>query len=591
MKKRSEIEEKYKWDLTKFCKNDEDFYQKLEKLSSRISEFKKYENKLIDEKILFECLEKETEFENQIGILNLYAFLRLSEDNDDKTANEMSQKAEYVVSNFEKTTSFINAEIAEFSDKKLKNLISDAKFCNYDRYFEAVLKNKPHILSKKEELLLSKIYACNGNCENVFEKFMYVDLKLDDVLDGKGKKHKLNNFNYSLYLQSKDRVLRKNASKEYGEKLSKVKNTVGENYINSVKEDCVFAKIRNFDGALSRALFEEEVDKEIYYCLIKKVRDNVDILKKYLDVKSKKLGLKKLAGYDLHVSCVNKPKSKFTFEEAIDIIKKATAVLGEQYTNLIDRAVKERWIDVYANENKYDGAFSDSIYGATPVVLTNFVGDYESVYTIAHELGHAIHSYFSDENQPIQKSQYTIFVAEVASTTNEMLLNHYFINNSKTDKEKAFFVEHFLKDVYAAIFMQTLFAEFEEFSHSEYEKEKPLTMVKLCDKYSELYKFYYGNKVENTSKMRNGWISIPHFYSSFYVYKYATGLICAINISNHLLEDNSFAKQYIKFLSSGCSKDPISLLKIAGCDLTKEKTFDDSFAVCRDYIKKWEKLI
>ncbi len=591
MKKRSEIEEKYKWDLTKFCKNDEDFYQKLEKLSSRISEFKKYENKLSDEKILFECLEKETEFEKELSFVVFYASRKLSEDNSSRKANEMNEKVSFVLTNYSNVTTFVGVEISKFSNQKLKNLISDAKFCNYKRYFEGVLRSKKHTLSKKEELLLSKVSECVGENSTVFDKLSDVDIKFDDIADSKGKKYEFNNSKYNLYAESSDRELRKNAFAEMNGRYGKYINTISANYISNVKEDCVFAKIRKFKSALSAAIFSEEASEKVYNLLIKKVRENIDIMYDYFEIKRKLLNLDKFAVYDNYAPVVSEIDLKFSYEEAIEIIKKAVSVLGKDYVNLIDRAKNERGIDVFPNENKDSGAYSSAVYGATPCVLTNFEGNLESVFTLAHELGHAMHSYFSNENQPIQTCDYVIFVAEVASTTNEMLLLRYFLNNAKNDKEKMYYFDHFLKQAKSTIFRQTMFAEFEEFAHNEYEKERPLSAELLCEKYKELNDFYFGPKVEQIPQMQYEWARIPHFYSSFYVYKYATGLICAINISNHLLEDNSFAKQYKKFLSSGCSKDPISLLKIAGCDLTKEKTFDDSFAVCRDYIKKWEKLI
>ncbi len=591
MKKRSEIDEKYKWDLTKFCKNDDDFYQRLEKLSSQIVDFKKYENKLSDEKILFECLENEMEYDKELGLVVSYVYRRLSEDNSDRKTNEMMEKASFLMSKLSNETTFIGVEVAKFSNQKLKNLIENKNFTNYKRYFESVLRSKKHTLSKREELLLSKVSECVGENSNVFDKFSDVDLKFNDIMDSNGKKHEFNQSKYNFYAESGDRELRKNAFREMNGSFGKYINTIAANYISNVKEDCVFAKIKKFKSALSAAIFSEEASEKVYNLLIKKVRENIDIMYDYFEIKRKMLKLDEFAVYDNYAPVVSELDFKFTYEEAIELIKKAVSVLGKDYVDLIDRAKNERWIDVFPNENKDSGAYSSAVYGATPCVLTNFEGNLESVFTLAHELGHAMHSYFSNKNQPIQTCDYVIFVAEVASTTNEMLLLRYLLNCAKNDKEKMYYYDHFLKQAKSTIFRQTMFAEFEEFAHAEYEKENPLSTDFLCEKYEELNNFYFGDKVKQIPEMKYEWARIPHFYSSFYVYKYATGLICAINISSHILNDNSFAEEYKKFLSSGCSQDPISLLKIAGCDLTKEKTFDDSFAVCRDYIKKWEKLI
>lgn len=588
MKKRSEIDDKYKWDLSKFCANDDDFYVRLKKVENNVGEFKKFEGKLSDDKILFECLEKQISLLKEFSLITLYAELKLCEDNADRKSNEMSERISFVISKYSVATSFIDVEISKFSVDKLKNLQKNPKFKNYKRFFENVLREKKHTLSKREELLLSKLSECFGGSSSNFNKFSDVDLTFDNIRDEKGNEHPLNDSNYLIYLESKDRTLRKNAFKELNGKYGKFINFLTSNYINNVKEDCVFAKIKKYKNALAASIYQEEASEEVYKLLIKKVRENLDLSYRYLELKRKMLKLDKLAVYDSLVPVVFEVHKKFTYDEAIELIKKAVSVLGEEYVKLIDRARAERWIDVYPNKNKDTGGFSTGTYGATPVVLMNFEGNLESVFTLAHELGHAMHTYLSNENQPFQTAEYVIFVAEVASNVNEMLLLNYLLNNAKTKNEKIYYYDHFLRQMRSAIFRQTMFAEFEEFAHEEYEKENPLSAELLCEKYKELNDLYYGKDVEQIDEIKYEWTRITHFYLSFYVYKYATGLICAIKISNQLLKDKSFAKNYLEFLSAGCSKDPISLLKIADCDLTKEETFDQAFDVCKDYIKKWE---
>ncbi|MBR1890743.1 MAG: oligoendopeptidase F [Clostridia bacterium] len=591
MKQRSEIDERYKWDLTKFCKNDEDFYARLEKVDKQIKNFKKYENKLGDEAVLFECLENETKLVKEFSLIAIYAGLRQCEDNADRKANEMNESLSYVSTRFQNETAFIDVEITKLPTDKIKSLQENKKFANYKRFFEGILREKKHILSKKEELLLSKIDECLGGESSTFDKFADVDLKFDDILDEKGKKHELNQSNYGVYFESNDRTLRKNVFKELNGKYGEFIHFVANNYINNVKGDCVFAKIRGYKSALAASIYCEEASEDVYNLLIKKVRENIGILYDYFEIKRQMLGLDKFAVYDNFAPVVSSLNKKFSYDEAIDIIKEAVSVLGEDYVNLIQRAKDERWIDVMPNKNKDSGAFSNGTFGATPVVLTNFEGNLESVFTLAHELGHAMHTYHSNKKQPIQTADYVIFVAEVASTVNEMLLLNYFLKRAKTKKEKIYFYDHFLKQAKSTIYRQTMFAEFEQFAHEEYEKEHPLSAHLLCEKYKQLNDFYFGKKVEQLPEMQYEWARIPHFYRSFYVYKYATGLISAIRISNKLLEEKNFAKKYIKFLSSGCSADPISLLKIADCDLTKEETFDESFAVCRDIVNKWKEIL
>ena len=588
MKERRDIEEKFKWNLSSYCKDENDFEKRLESLQGHVGDFAKYEGKLADDKALFECLEHETELEKELSLLAVYASLKVSEDNADRKANDMGEKVDRVITNFSTATAFIDVEVSKFSDEKLKKLQKTKKFANYKRYFESVLRQKKHTLSKKEELLMSQLGEFVGGFSSNFDKFADVDLQFDDIEDSKGKKHEFNQSNYSLYVESKDRTLRENAFKEMNGRYGKFINFLANNYISDVKEDCTFAKIRKYNSALSASIYNEEADEKVYNLLIKKVRENVGILQGYFEIKRRMLKLDKFAIYDTFAPVTKGLNKKYTYDEAIELIKQAVSVLGEDYVMLIDRAKNERWIDVYPNKNKSSGAFSTGAYGANPVVLTNFEGNLESVFTLAHELGHAMHTYFSEKNQPIQTSNYVIFVAEVASNVNEMLLLRLLMSRAKTKEERTFFYDHFLKQMRSSIFRQTMFAEFEEFAHAEYEKGHPLSPELLCDEYEKLNNFYHGKKVKQIPQMRFEWARIPHFFSSFYVYKYATGLICAIKISHDLVSDKNFAKKYLAFLSSGCSADPISLLKIADCDLTKEETFDSAFATCDEFVEKWE---
>lgn len=591
MNSRAEIEEKYKWDLSKFCKSDDDFYQRLEKLEKRIPEFAQYEGKLKNDELLFQCLEKDCEFGKEFSLIGIYAALKLCEDNANRKANEMNEKFSFVAVKLSNATAFIGVEVTKLPVAKLKELQKNEKFKNYKRYFEAVLKEKKHTLSKKEELLLTKMSECIGNESSTFDKFADVDLKFADVVDSNGKKYELNQSNYYVYFESADRVLRENTYKELNGRYGKYIHFLASNYINNVRTDCVEAKIRKYKSALSSAIETEEASEKVYSLLVKKVRDNLDVQHDYFEIKRKMLGLDQFAIYDNAAPVCSNLHKKYTYDEAIELIKQAVTPLGEKYVKLIDKAKNERWIDVYPNKNKDSGAFSNSTYGATPVVLTNFEGNLESVFTLAHELGHAMHSYLSSENQPYQTHSYVIFVAEVASTTNEMLLLRYLLGKAKTREEKIFYYDHFLRQAKSTIYRQTMFAEFEQFAHETYEKEIPLSSDLLCEEYRNLNEIYFGKNVELVVEIQYEWARIPHFYRSFYVYKYATGLICAIKISNALLRDKKYAQKYLTFLSSGCVKDPISLLKIADCDLTKQSTYDEAFAVCREFVNKWKEIL
>lgn len=592
MKNRAEIEEKFKWDITKFCKSDDDFYKRLKALSSKIKTIKNYEGKLSDDDILFECLEKCYALNKEFGFLTLYSELSKKVDNADTMANEMCDKLSILGTKYSTYSAYIDVELAGFSDEKLKNLQKDRRFKNYKRFFQAVRRSKKHILSKSEELLISKLGDFLGGYSDNFDKFADVDLDFGEIEDSKKNKHPFNQSNFTLYAESEDRTLRKNAYKRMNGKFGEFINFIANNYSSDVKEACAFAKIRNYKSALSREIYEEETSEKVYHLLIKKVRENVKILQDFYEIKRKALKLDRVAIYDTFAPISKMPKQKFTYEEAIELIKKALSVLGDDYVALIDKAVKERWIDVYPNLNKDSGAFSWGCYGATPVVLCNFEGNLSSVFTLAHELGHAMHSYLSNTHQPIQTAGYVIFVAEVASITNEMLLLDYLLKNAKTDEEKKYYYDYFLTEVRSTIFRQTMFSEFEEWSHASYEKGEALTRESLCKTYKNLNDFYHGKDVEQIDEMQYEWARIPHFYSHFYVYKYATGMISAINIARNILKKTDGAvEQYKKFLSSGSTASPITLLKRCGADLEKEETYDAVFAYCKDYVKNMEKLM
>ncbi len=592
MKKRSEIEEKYKWDITKFCKSDDDFYKRMKKLSSKMKEIKKFEGKLDDDDMLFECLEKSYAFEKEFGFLTLYSELSKRVDNADTKANVMCEKLTTLQTLYLTYSAYIEVEMASFSDEKLKALQKNKRFKNYSRLFNSIRRDKKHILSKKEELLISKLGNFLGGFTDNFDKFADVDLDFGEIEDKFKNKHPFNQSNFSVYAESDDRTLRKNAYKRMNGKFGEFINFISNNYASDVKEVCTFAKIRNYKSALVKKIYGEEASEKAYYMLLKKVRENIKILQDFYEIKRKALNLDRVAIYDTFAPISKMPKQKFTYEEAIELIKKALSVLGDDYVALIDKAVKERWIDVYPNLNKDSGAFSWGCYGATPVVLCNFEGNLSSVFTLAHELGHAMHSYYSNTHQPIQTAGYVIFVAEVASITNEMLLLDYLLKNAKTDEEKKYYCDYFLTEVRSTIFRQTMFSEFEEWAHATYEKGEALTRESMCNKYKELNDFYHGDKVEQIDEMQYEWARIPHFYSHFYVYKYATGMISAINIARNILKKTEGAvKQYKKFLASGSTASPITLLKRCGCDLESEKIYDDVFAYCKDYVNNMGKLV
>ena len=585
--KRSAIAEKYKWDLTAYAKDDEDFLSRTKALAKYQNIFKSFEGKLSDDEKLLELLNLSSEYEKQLSLLYCYAMRKRDEDLTNSKAIENLGVIEKIANQNAIAAAFITPEVGKFSNQKLNFLMKNAKFSHFRLFFKDIIKEKPHILTKSEEKLLSGMGEFLGGFSDNHDAFSDADLKLSDVKDSHNKTHKFTQALYSKFMHSADRELRKNAFAEQNAAYGRYINLLASNYINEVKANCYFAKIRHYSSALESAIESEDAKIEVYKTLIESVHANLKLMYNYYAKKQKILGYDKFYIYDQFAPLKKMATKTYTFEQAIELIKRAVAPLGEEYVSLIDRAVKEKWIDVMPNDGKAGGAYSSGAYGAHPVVLTNFTGDLQSVTTLAHELGHAMHSYYSNANNIFEESDYVIFVAEVASTVNEMLVRFMLLDDCKSRLQKAAMIDEIFSDIKSTIFRQTMFAEFEQWAHEEHEAGRPLSKEKLCKKYFELNKLYFGKGVALTKETQFEWARIPHFYRAFYVYKYATGLISALNIVSRILKGEEGAKEkYINFLKSGCKKGPVELLQDAGVDLEKQITFDEVFKFLEDLLKQ-----
>lgn len=592
MKKREDIEEKYKWDITEYSKSIQACEQELKNLEKRFEEITKFENKLNDDKNIYDCLTLESELSQILSRLYVYSSLKVKENAKNSEAVELSEKVGSSCVKFSTLTSFISVEIGELSNEKLEELQNNSLYPQFRTFFKSILRHKAHLLSKKEEKLISQMGEFTGGFSDVFDMFDNADVKFADAKDSKGNFHKLTHATYSLLVESTDRELRKNAiinmNKAYGE----FNNTIATNYINDVKLSCTFAKIRNYPSALSASIYNEEASEVVYKTLIKGVEENLFVFHKYFEIKRKQLKLDKFAIYDIYAKTTEDFDIKVNYEQAIELVKEACKPLGEDYLHLIDRAKNDRWIDVFENEGKDSGAFSWGAYGVHPVVLTNFVSNCNSLFTLAHELGHCMHTYYSNKNQPYEDAGYTIFVAEVASNVNEMLMLLYLSNKANNKKEKIYYYDYLLSMFRGSVFRQTMFSEFEYYAHDTYEKTSALSKDILNEFYFNLNKRYFGEKVELVDEIKFEWSRIPHFYNSFYVYKYATGLISAMVIARNIFEGKENAKEnYLKFLSMGSSLPPIELLKIAGVNLENKETFDEAFKFIDSVLEDWNKLL
>ncbi len=587
MKTRNQIEDKYKWDLSFICKDNAEFEKKFAEAEKMLPECEKFKGKLKDKKVLWELFE----FERKMGKLfsPLYFFYHniTNVDMSDTAMQEMLKRCGNFSTKYSQAMSYVHPEMSKFSDKYLDELIADPKFKDYDYYFKQVKKHKKHALSENDARLLAGIDF--DNFDDIFELFSNVGLKYEDAVDSKGKKYELNDATRSRYMESKDPVLRKNSSlntlKAYGQFV----DFLSENYICEVKKEVYSAKVAKYDSTIASYLDGEDVSQKIYDMLTKKVNENIPLINQFFSIRKKKLGVKTLHNYDLFVPVGKAVAQKYSFEEGFEIVKKALAVLGDDYVKELNNTFKERRIDCFPSKNKRSGAYESAIYGYAPVVLVNYVDNLESVSTVAHELGHAMQSYYSNNTQPEAKAGYPIFLAEIASTTNEMLLSNYLLN-TLPKKEKLNVLDNLIVGAQSTIFRQMMFSEFEKYAIEEIEKGGTLDKDKLCNYYFSLGKKYMP-KLSLLPELRYEWARIPHFFMGFYVYKYAIGMICALNFSSRILAGEEGAlEKYKGYLSAGGSKTPNEILKDAGCDLEDEATYDKAFSLLKEYIKEYKGL-
>ncbi len=576
--KRSNIEEKYKWDLSKFYSSDKDWFNDFEKLKKYPAMLAEFKGKLKNPKKLEEFLKIEEECGLLAERLFLYVYCNLDVDLTSDKYNEMNNQFNSVNTQLSTSTSFYSPELLSYNEKYLKRLINDKKFSNYALSFKELLRTKAHVLSAPEEAIISEVGSFSGGFRSIFSKLVDSNFKFNSIKDSKGKIYPLNRSKYSLYMESQDRALRKNAFAEYYKPYIDYSDTITENFINKLKASWFYSKTGKFNSVLESSLYYGNISEKLYKNLIDNINKYLPLNHKYAEIRKTYLGFKDYTSYDLSFPLV-KVKFKYSFEESMNLIKSALSVLGEKYAELLDRSVNERWMDVFANDNKRSGAYQTSAYGFTPVVLLNFEGSNDSVSTIAHELGHAMHSYFSDSNQPYPLAGYTIFLAEIASTVNETLLLKYLYNNAKSDKERIYYLETYIQMFRGTIFTQTMFSEFEEFAHELVRDNKPISKKILSDFYFGLAAKYTGKSVKMHKNVAYQWSYIPHFYRPFYVYKYATGLISAICLASKILHGTPGAKEkYFEFLKSGGSDYSTEILKRAGVDLETDEPYEIAFA-------------
>lgn len=594
IKTREEIKDEYKWDLTTVFKDKNDFENFYNDTKKLIEDFTKYEGHVMDSsESLLEVIEKDNEISRRIDKLYSYTSMLSDQDVSNNNNQELLSKVMNLYDLAIKNSYFINPEILKADESTINKYIDKSdKLKEYKRVLEKIYRYKSHTLSDAEERLLSNLSKAFGNDEATYSFLTDSDLTYGTIKDEEGNDIELTDTNYFIYIRSKDRRVREAAFKKLYEVYKQYKNSIASCLNGHIKQQVATANVRKYKSAFDEALYADELNEDVYNALKDAVHENLDIYQKYFKLKKEILGLDEMHMYDVYTELVKDYDKKYSFEEAKDLVLKAVTPLGEEYKKDLEKAFTQKWIDIYPNKGKRGGAYSGGSYDTNPFVLLNFQSKLDDVSTLIHELGHSMHSFYTRNNNPYQYGHYPIFVAEVASTTNEVLLSKYLIENSHDDNEKLAALNHLLELFKSTIYRQTMFEEFEKYAYDLIENDDVITSDKLSDKYLELNKLYFGDSVVVDDEIKYEWERVPHFYYNFYVYKYATSLSAACDIAMRILNNEKDAKEnYLKMLKSGNFYSPLETLKIAGVDMTDKKVYENAIKMFDDIIEEYKSLI
>lgn len=592
--KRSEVSNKYKWQLTEIYANKDAFNKDLEKVKKDyIPKYADYKGKLNSAATIKSYIEHDEATSRLVNKLYVYAGLYSNLDQSSSQYSEMNAAGEALYSEWGTARSFVVPEILALTAEQISTIKNDPSMGEFGHYFDVLLRQKAHTLNAEQEELLSMASEMSGTPSNVFDKVLYGDYVKPVIKDSKGKTITLTTSTYSQIIESKDRNLRKTAYNARSESFKKLNNTLSETYIGEIKKNIFFAKARKYDSALSASLDAEGIPKNIYDSLVGSVNGNLKYLHKYFDLMKKYQKVDKLYLYDSYVPLVEDYKFEMGYDEANKVILTALAPLGKTYVDDYKKGIDSGWVDVYEDDNKYTGAFSWGSYDTKPYVLMNYDNSLDALLTQAHEMGHSLNSYYSNKAQRPLYSEYPIFTAEVASTMNEMLVMDYLIKHARSEKEKLFLINKQIDNIKGTVFQQVMYAEFEMKAHEMMEKGTPLSPDAVNGLWEKTVLKYYGKSFSNDPYLKYGWSRIPHFYMNFYVYKYATSMSAAFSLSKGLIadKDGTATKKYLDFLASGSKDFPVDTLKTAGVDMTTSKPVDDILVYFNDLLTQMDGLL
>lgn len=586
--KRSGIEEKYKWKLEDIYSSDEAYEADFEKVGDMATKISAMHDIICDAGTLLNCLTLYEEAYCLLDNLFSYARMRMDEDNAQSKYQVLFSRASELAVKAESAASYIEPLILLLPEAVVTNKILG----KYEKFIKEILRKKKHTLSVAEEKLLAMSAEATGGAGRIYSMFTNADLKFPEIKNEKGEMVELTKGNYIPFLENKDRRVRKDAFNALYDTYASYGNTMAASYAANIKTGRFYSEARGYGSTLEASLDDDNITTEVYDNLVDTINNNLPLMHKYVEVRAKALGLDKVNMYDMYTPLVEQVDDKFTYKEACDTVADSLGVLGEEYVDLLKKGFDSRWIDVYENQGKTGGAYSWGTYMTHPFVLLNFQGTLDNVYTLAHEMGHSLHTHYSCTTQPYIYSGYKIFVAEVASTVNEILMLKDMLRKSTNKNKRAYLINHFLESFRGTVFRQTMFAEFEKVCHGSFGTGKPLSGEDFNKIYYDLNKKYFGDKCEVDEKIKHEWSRIPHFYRSFYVYKYATGFSSAAAIVKMIEEEGQPAvDRYIDFLKAGDSEYPLDILRKTGVDLSTSAPIEAGMEIFRELLDEFSELV
>ena len=591
--KREEVKEELTWRLEDIYPDEALWEADLQEAKELADKVREFEGRLSESAgCLYQALKLYDDCSLKLDRAGGYAFMRQDQDAGNSHYQELHLKVQSASVRISEDLAFVEPEILAIADDVLARFYEEEPgIAEYDVTIREIRRLKEHTLSKEMEQLLASAGEMAQTPSNSFGMLSNADLKFPSVTDSEGKEIVISNGRFVPLQMSPDRELRKEVFETFYTRYSEFANTWAALYDGQVKQQIFYSRARKYPSSFAAAVGANNVDPAVCDGLIDSIHRSMEHMHRYVSLRKKMLGVDQLHMYDVYVPMVADYDRKFTYEEAKEISLKALAPLGEEYLSVVRQAYENRWIDVYENEGKRSGAYSSGVYGVHPYMLLNYTDTLDDVFTLVHEMGHSMHTWYSEHAQSHLNSQYRIFVAEVASTTNEILLLEYLLSRAEDPKEKAYLINHYLECFKGTVYRQTMFEEFERKTNAMAEAGTPLTAGTLCDTYLELNKQYFGPDMVSDPLIAYEWCRIPHFYYNFYVYQYATSFSAAVAIAHRILEQGESAvKPYLDFLKSGCTQDPVSLLKIAGVDLSTSKPIDEALEVFADAIRQMEEL-